>query len=67
MTVDPSRMLRDVEYISAKLGKIDGFGSSGKFLAETIGAKAVEESSPPSAHEQVGKDAGSETKHSTGE
>ena len=35
-------MLRDVEYFNAKLNKIDGFGNSGRFLADTISAKDVE-------------------------
>lgn len=35
-------MLRDVDFFSAKLGKVDGFGDTGDFLAGTVKAKEVE-------------------------
>ncbi|RDA92381.1 hypothetical protein CP533_4420 [Ophiocordyceps camponoti-saundersi (nom. inval.)] len=36
-------MLRDVEFFSTKLGKVDGFGDAGEVLAEVVRAKEVKE------------------------
>ncbi|PNY26909.1 Vacuolar protein sorting-associated protein 54 [Tolypocladium capitatum] len=40
-------MLRDVEFFSAKLGKLDGFGDAGDFLAGIVKAKEVKPEAPP--------------------
>ncbi|POR34297.1 Vacuolar protein sorting-associated protein 54 [Tolypocladium paradoxum] len=39
-------MLRDVEVFSAKLGKLDGFGDAGDFLAGIVRAKEVKPEAP---------------------
>ncbi|KAL1870288.1 hypothetical protein VTK73DRAFT_2702 [Phialemonium thermophilum] len=36
-------MLRDIEYFESRLGKIDGFDDTGKYLADIVKAKEVEQ------------------------
>ncbi|KAG6211951.1 hypothetical protein E4U35_001115 [Claviceps purpurea] len=51
-------MLRDVEFFSTKLGKIEGFGDAGDFLADIVKAKEVRSKTPePAKEEAVSKEA----------
>ncbi|KAG6284737.1 hypothetical protein E4U09_007695 [Claviceps aff. purpurea] len=51
-------MLRDVEFFSTKLGKIEGFGDAGDFLADIVKAKEVRPKTPePAKEEAVSKEA----------
>ncbi|KAG5924757.1 hypothetical protein E4U61_006930 [Claviceps capensis] len=51
-------MLRDVEFFSTKLGKIEGFGDAGDFLTDIVKAKEVRPKTPePVKEEAVSKDA----------
>ncbi|KAG6223520.1 hypothetical protein E4U34_000818 [Claviceps purpurea] len=54
-------MLRDVEFFSTKLGKIEGFGDAGDFLADIVKAKEVRSKTPePAKEEAVSKEAAPE-------
>lgn len=44
-------MLRDVDLLSAKLGKVEGFGDTGDFLADLVKAKEVKDETPTEADE----------------
>ncbi|EFQ27991.1 hypothetical protein CGRA01v4_03342 [Colletotrichum graminicola] len=54
-------MLRDVDFFSAKLGKLDGFRDTGDYLRSIINSKEIKTaaSPPPPSEKQV--DGGSET------
>lgn len=45
-------MLRDVEFFSTKLGKLDGFGDAGDFLAGIVKAKEVKTEAPAEEPEE---------------
>ena len=42
-------MLRDVEYFTARLGRIDGFGDAGEYLSNIVKSRQVESASPATA------------------
>ncbi|KAG6116356.1 hypothetical protein E4U14_000271 [Claviceps sp. LM454 group G7] len=51
-------MLRDVEFFSTKLGKVEGFGDAGDFLTNIVKAKEVRPKTPePVKEEAVSKEA----------
>ncbi|KAK2593855.1 hypothetical protein QQS21_008432 [Conoideocrella luteorostrata] len=49
-------MLQDVEFFSSKLGKLEGFGDAGDFLADIAKSKYVKPVSPEPAEEVVTAD-----------
>lgn len=51
-----SSMLRDVDLLSAKLGKVDGFGDTGDFLADLVKAKIVKDEPAAKADKEVADD-----------
>lgn len=40
-------MLNDIDFLKAKLGKVDGFGETAEFLAKIIKAKEVKKEAEP--------------------
>jgi vacuolar protein sorting-associated protein 54 len=62
-------MLHDVEFLSAKLGKIEGFGKTSEYLTEIIKSKKVkdDESSTPSPQGEASEESSSEKKESDGD
>ncbi|PHH91907.1 hypothetical protein CDD83_9850 [Cordyceps sp. RAO-2017] len=59
-------MLRDVEFLSAKLGKVDGFGDTGDFLADTVKAKEVKGPASAPTEERAGGEGEGEPKTNEG-
>ncbi|KAM4056250.1 vps54-like protein [Hirsutella rhossiliensis] len=49
-------MLRDVDLLSAKLGRVDGFGDTGDFLADLVKAKQVKDETLVEADEEMAND-----------
>ncbi|KHO01469.1 Vps54-like protein [Metarhizium album ARSEF 1941] len=49
-------MLRDVEFFSSRLGKINGFGDTGDFLANIVKSKEVKPKTPEPAEEAAEPD-----------
>ncbi|KAG5983977.1 hypothetical protein E4U55_006587 [Claviceps digitariae] len=47
------RMLRDMEFFSTKLGKIEGFGDAGDFLADIVKSKEVRAKTPEPIKEEA--------------
>ncbi|PFH57054.1 hypothetical protein XA68_15585 [Ophiocordyceps unilateralis] len=45
-------MLRDVEFFSAKLGKVDGFGDAGDVLGDMVKAKEVKHDTPAETQDE---------------
>ena len=62
-------MLHDVEFLAAKLGKIEGFGKTGEYLIEIIKSKKVkdDESSTPSPQGETNEESSSDKKESNGD
>ncbi|KAG5957297.1 hypothetical protein E4U57_001869 [Claviceps arundinis] len=46
-------MLRDVEFFSTKLGKVEGFGDAGDFLTDIVKAKEVRPKTPEAVKEEA--------------
>ncbi|KAG5940631.1 hypothetical protein E4U53_007555 [Claviceps sorghi] len=46
-------MLRDVEFFSAKLGKIEGFGDAGSFLTDIVKSKDVRPKTPDATEKEA--------------
>ncbi|KJZ75019.1 hypothetical protein HIM_05505 [Hirsutella minnesotensis 3608] len=49
-------MLRDVEFLTTKLGKVSGFADTGDYLADLVKAKRVEGEAPAEVSEQTEED-----------
>lgn len=50
-------MLQDVEFFSTKLGKIDGFGDAGTYLADIVKSKDVKPAAQEAGPATVDEDA----------
>lgn len=59
-------MVRDIEYLSTRLGKVEGFGDLGEYLLKIVRSKDVVKADPPTApppeDAPKGKEAESEVK-----